>query len=183
MFSFRLLPISKGRAPSVDGLKEFFTQRQDSASSKFPNDDEFKEGLISGDAYNITPKSKLSDILWELEEVSSAKHGEKIEKPEALTIEHIMPQTWTDDWPTQNGSKLDRNVDFEKVVERDKALHRLGNLTLITGALNSGMSNIPFKDKKHAIKAYSMLTLNKWFEDKERWTKRRLQKEASILLS
>jgi Protein of unknown function (DUF1524) len=48
---------------------------------------------------------------------------------------------------------------------RRKLLHTLGNLTLLTGPLNSSISNGPFADKRPQIAANSALRLNARFQD------------------
>lgn len=71
-------------------------------------------------------------------------------KEQKLTIEHIIPQTPTEEW---------KNVLGDNCQEiYDKYLNTIGNLT-ITG-YNSEMSNKPFKDKK-LIYEQSSINLNK----------------------
>ncbi|MCK1466655.1 MULTISPECIES: HNH endonuclease family protein [unclassified Bradyrhizobium] len=52
--------------------------------------------------------------------------GERV-SPAKLAIEHVMPRKWQQHWPVQG-------IDEE---DRDRLIHTLGNLTLLTGKLNS----------------------------------------------
>ena len=48
-------------------------------------------------------------------------------------IEHIMPRKWHAHWPLDGSSVSE--------AERDRIIHTLGNLTLLTGRMNSKVSN------------------------------------------
>ena len=50
---------------------------------------------------------------------------------------------------------------FQLAQERSMYLQSIGNLTLVTGKLNSKMSNNPFSDKRVALEENSVLMLNK----------------------
>lgn len=50
-------------------------------------------------------------------------------------IEHILPQQWQTHWPVE---------DLAARLARDNHVHVLGNLTLLTGGLNSKVSNGPW---------------------------------------
>ena len=79
-----------------------------------------------------------------------------------LTIEHIMPQTLTEEWKKELGA------DYQTIY--DLNIHTLKNLTL-TG-YNSKYSNSSFHDKKTIEKGFkdSGLNLNKVLLDYEHWT-------------
>lgn len=82
---------------------------------------------------------------------------------EQLTIEHVMPQSWRDHWPlpTEMG---DAHAELAS-QRRDEAVDRLGNLTLVTKALNPAPSNAPWAETRAALMAHSTLALNAWFAD------------------
>jgi hypothetical protein len=65
------------------------------------------------------------------------------------SIEHIMPQEWRTNWPFTG--------DDEDAAERDSRVHQLGNLTLVTKAFNSKLSNDGWEEKKSAFKEHSTL--------------------------
>jgi hypothetical protein len=70
-------------------------------------------------------------------------------------IEHVMPRKWTAHWPLPQGV---RDVD------RDRTIHTLGNLTLLTGKLNSKVSNgawVGAECKRTALQQHDVLMLNR----------------------
>jgi hypothetical protein len=73
-----------------------------------------------------------------------------------LAIEHVMPRKWHAHWPLQDGTRDE--------AERDRIIHTLGNLTLLTGKLNSKVSNGPWLGnggKRQALEAHDVLLLNR----------------------
>ena len=77
-----------------------------------------------------------------------------------LSIEHLMPQTPTDEWLKT------LNVDLETY---EKNLHRLGNLTIATKVDNSKMSNNPWEYKKAVLEETSHIKMNQEILDLPKW--------------
>lgn len=122
----------------------------------FPNDSLMKEKLLSRDSY------KFPHIKYVLEQIERSK-GKEIVDFNATTIEHIMPQTLSNQWKTYLGKKA---IDI-----RDKYVHNLGNLTL-TG-YNSELSNLSFENKKDYYKA-SHIYMNKEISEYTDWTEKEI---------
>lgn len=74
-----------------------------------------------------------------------------------LTVEHVMPQAWRAHWPLTVG---DGEGGLSAAVHRDRHVHRIGNLTLLTAALNPAVSHGPWSAKRGAIADHSVLRLN-----------------------
>lgn len=91
------------------------------------------------------------------------RKSEAVDLPTGLTIEHIMPQKWEKYW------KVDPN-DIAAVTKRWDHINRLGNLTLVTGALNPSASNREWAVKREALKRHSLLLLNRELCDENRST-------------
>jgi hypothetical protein len=78
-------------------------------------------------------------------------------KPSArgsLAIEHVMPRKWLSHWP----------LDGRDEAERDRMIHTLGNLTLLTKRLNSKQSNGPWRGeggKREGLERHDVLFLNR----------------------
>ena len=104
---------------------------------------------------------------------------ERIEILSALTVEHLLPGEWIEQWPLSNGNRgvtwveqFDKSraaQDVELTVKRDRVKHSFGNLTLLTQPLNSSVSNSAFEVKKPEILKNSALALNRYFHDKDVW--------------
>ncbi len=136
-----------------------------SSGGRWPKDPEFKEAWSRYQAYSKGKRCKL--ILDSLEQ--SYDHKELADL-EAATIEHIMPQTLTDEWYKMLGGKADEI--------NEKYGDTIGNLTL-TG-YNPDLSNLPFYKKKE-IYANSHFSMNAWIASQDRWTETEIHKRAELL--
>ena len=75
-----------------------------------------------------------------------------------LQVEHVMPQKWKPaDYPMKEGTA-------EAVERRDRLVHSIGNLTLVTGSFNKQLSNEGFTLKRPEIATSSSLVLNAYFQ-------------------
>jgi uncharacterized protein with ParB-like and HNH nuclease domain len=109
---------------------------QGSSGRRWPSDEEFSSSLVTERIY---PRRRIARyMLVALEE--SLEHKEPVDTTTA-TIEHIMPQTLTQEWADVLGSN--------HIVVHDKWLDTIGNLTL-TG-YNSELGNSSFDDKKKLL--------------------------------
>ena len=88
---------------------------------------------------------------------ATTNKAETGEVPGNLHIEHIMPQTWHPNWPLPAA----KSEDEEAVANRNRAIHMIGNLTLVNGRLNSSLSNAPWASKRKTLADHSVLFLNK----------------------
>ncbi|MCP4304284.1 MAG: DUF262 domain-containing protein [bacterium] len=154
--------------PSVAAMVEFFKERTGD-STRFPSDEEFRQRILSEPAYVLAPGQRIKDVLWELELASRTSFAEQIEMPQGLQTEHVLPVSWTEDWPFAEGEWVERWSDDPRAVHRRQTLQTLGNLTLITGGLNSSSSNKGFLAKKEKFAKHTGLFLNKWFTEYNEW--------------
>lgn len=113
------------------------------------------------------------------EALRSGKKAESGEVPRNLHIEHVMPQAWHTNWPLPD----DLSNREEAIVKRDRAIHTIGNLTLVTGSLNSVLSNAPWDRKKETLADYSVLYLNKRLVNKgpDVWDENAIEKRGKWL--
>ncbi|WQR83787.1 DUF262 and DUF1524 domain-containing protein [Helicobacter pylori] len=139
----------------------YLTEKQ-----RFPNNDEFKDLFITIDFYNFKRKKYF------FERLENFKRNERVYTHE-YTIEHIMPQTLTEEW------KRDLGENFKAI--HDKYLHTIGNLTL-TG-YNSKYSNNSFQEKKHMENGFeqSPLRLNKSLKGFESFGEKEIEERANYL--
>lgn len=82
-----------------------------------------------------------------------------LQNTQQVHIEHIMPQTLSDDW---------RQALGEEVEQHQLYLNRWGNLTLLGGKLNIGASNLPFEQKKAQYRQ-SKIVMAKELADCPQW--------------
>lgn len=139
----------------------YLTEKQ-----RFPNNDEFKKHFITIDFYNFQKREYF------LERLENFDTKEPVNTQEC-TIEHIMPQTLTEEW------KRDLGENFQAI--HDKYLHTIGNLTL-TG-YNTEYRNRSFQEKRDMEKGFkqSPLKLNQSLKDLESFGEKEIEKRANDL--
>ncbi|WQV85776.1 DUF262 and DUF1524 domain-containing protein [Helicobacter pylori] len=139
----------------------YLTEKQ-----RFPNNDEFKEHFITIDFYNFKKKKYF------FERLENFNTNEPVDT-QKCTIEHIMPQTLTEEW------ERDLGENFQAI--HDKYLHTIGNLTL-TG-YNKEYNNKPFKEKRDMEKGFkqSPLRLNQSLRDLKVFGEEQIKKRANDL--
>ncbi len=140
----------------------YLTEKQ-----RFPNNDEFKKLFITIDFYNFQKKKYFFERLENKDNTKEPVNTKE------CTIEHIMPQTLTEEW------KRDLGENFQAI--HDKYLHTIGNLTL-TG-YNQEYSNNSFQEKKDMEKGFkqSPLRLNQSLKDLEVFDEKQIEKRANVL--
>ncbi|HRU00996.1 MAG TPA: DUF262 domain-containing HNH endonuclease family protein [Victivallales bacterium] len=88
------------------------------------------------------------------------------------SLEHIMPQSWEDNWsfdkvPHPNTSISGENSVEKKLNDRKEKIDWIGNMTLLRSKLNSSLKNSDFEKKmngenrKKGIIAYADLSITK----------------------
>ncbi|WP_434634697.1 GmrSD restriction endonuclease domain-containing protein [Helicobacter pylori] len=137
-------------------------------NQKFPNDDEFKDRLITIAFYNKF-KKKTKCFLERLENFDTKEPVDT----QKCTTEHIMPQKFTEEW------ERDLGENFQAI--HDKYLHTIGNLTL-TG-YNPEYRNKSFQEKRDMEKGFkdSPLRLNQGLRDLESFGEEEIKKRANDL--
>jgi hypothetical protein len=144
-------------------------ERSNDVTTRWPNDDEFKKGWLEKMVYVKSRPDRAVMLLKAIDAQMATNKTERIILPEGLTVEHILPQKGTiADYPY---SDFDIPKDDEtRESRRAKLIHTIGNLTLLTGPLNSSVSNGPFSEKRPVIAGNSALRLNSSFQEVEKKT-------------
>lgn len=139
-----------------------FLARQTGASRYWPDDDELRRELRELLAYRRLSRGRLRMVLEAIEDHLRGWRGGRVGFGEErvprgqLAIEHVMPRKWAPHWPLAEGRGSE--------AERDRIVHTIGNLTLLTGKLNSKVSNGPWRGpdgKRGGLEAHSVLMLNR----------------------
>lgn len=148
--------------------EEFYNNSYDKIATKlvsintnayFPKDIQFKEEFTTRDMY----KSPLKRYI--LDKLENSYQEKELVNLDNLTIEHVMPNTITDEWK--------KYLNVENVEEfHEQYKNRIGNLTLT--AYNSEMGQKLFDEKKNNSD-FSRLCLNKYFENIKVWNKEEIE--------
>lgn len=188
--------------PSERGeLTRAFLLGQTADSRRWPEDDDLRSALHEERAYRSIRSDRLKMVFLAIEnqmrERASAEgfvaHDAKLE------VEHVLPVSWRPYWRFAGGS----TGTLEQQIERDRALHRFGNLTVTTGAINKDLRNFPWTDgeavgfglieiedygrkkrsKRAALKTRSVLLLNEALVEAhpDRWSEAEIAKRADQL--
>ena len=144
-------------------------------SSVFPTDEEVAGDFISRQVYKM-PANQRMFILERMENRDNNERHDVVKEltEKNITIEHIMPQTLSDEWKTALGD------EWERIHQQ--YLHTMANLTL-TG-YNSQYSNLTFIKKRDMEKGFkdSAFRLNNYVKSCEQWTETELKQRQQELL-
>lgn len=110
-----------------------------------------------------------------------------------FTLEHIMPRNWEKHWNLDLVPHPNKNLTpEEQIKDREEKINWLGNLTLISGQLNTEISNMDFKvkiegkGKKKGIKDRAELLITKdilkAYEEKKIWNEEYIEQRTKRLL-
>lgn len=138
----------------VDAIRDILSDAT-AINTAWPRDDAVRDAVLQRPIYQYISRARLRLVLEAVEDrlCTLASKSESL-CPKNLTIEHLLPVSWSDDdWP-YTGSIQSRE-------ERRALLHTLGNLTLVNEKLNPSLSNSPWIEKRTGLAEHSTLHLNK----------------------
>ena len=150
-------------------------------TSRMPNNSDLLSAANKLNAYGSLGSKKLRYILTKIEK-SARTHLDENIPIENLSVEHILPDKWSKNWPLakagqapheeffaaiDGGHKVDPEMRDEMDV-RERAKNTLGNLTLLTPPANSHNGNEGWSFKRERI-AKSLLALNRDIAENENW--------------
>ena len=168
-----------------------FLKSQSGESGIWPDDSQFKEGWLNNEVYRPLGSGRLVHILSRLDQRFGSSKSEVIKFEVRPTVEHILPQSWQKHWPLPSGAKGLTFLQLQDVDEADKtaietrernrAVQRMGNLTILSQALNSDESNLGWKEKKQKLQKHSLLPINLQLHDLDKWTEKKINKRAKAL--
>ncbi|MGV8965381.1 MAG: DUF262 domain-containing protein [Cellulomonas sp.] len=156
MFLDLLRRLGSGETP-VGEVTESYLAGLRSASSVWPVDDDLRQAFDALPLYRMIRREPLQRLLLALDSAAGSRKSEPVPYASRMSIEHLLPQSWTEHWPLPVDPALAEAVE----AERDELLHTIGNLTVVTGSLNSAMSNAGWSLKRHEILRHSALALNR----------------------
>ena len=138
-----------------------FLSEQETDRLRWPDDESFRRHLQEERLYDRSGVSR-SRLQMVLKAIARQMHSDKSEMQIAwnkLSIEHIMSQSWEECYPldftdvTENGGQDPR-------VRRERLVHSLGNLTLVTPSFNSALSNKCWDEKRDGLLEHTVSTMN-----------------------
>lgn len=127
-----------------------YLARLNVTSTYWPGDEEVRRTLSVEPAYTRFRRSRLRMVLEAVEDRLRAETGQPQIERDKYPIEHLLPRRWQDTWPVATP---------EEAEQRQARVHRFGNLTLLTTALNSKVSNGQWATKRAALQDHNTITL------------------------
>lgn len=168
-----------GRA-IFDAVSETLLQGPNSLG--WPTDNEVEKAFLNDRFYDRFTQERIRLVLGAID-VRMREENAKTEPAkfnyDGLQIEHIMPKKWRDHWPV-DGILDDAEMALAE-NDRDAAVHRIGNLTLVTSTFNQGVSNSPWSAKRPELATQSGLQLNVSISAHESWNELTIAQRGSDL--
>ncbi|HJS88072.1 MAG TPA: DUF262 domain-containing HNH endonuclease family protein [Acetobacteraceae bacterium] len=159
-----------------------FLRRASSESTRWPDDVEFSCAWRSVPLYRTLKRSRLTMLLRALErELRDPNLTDPVPIPKSLHVEHVMPCAWQTNWPLPVGSASDAETT------RDRLVHTIGNLTLLTQKLNGKLSNAAWiaptgqAAKRPELKRHGLLMLNQSLADRSIWNEEAIADRGDML--
>jgi hypothetical protein len=169
-----LRELSQRNAQQAGDATEAFLASQTVDARIWPTDEHVRTALTANAVYQNVGRPRIRLLLEALED-DLRRENSKTEAqacPRNLTVEHLMPQMWKTYWPLADEAPVD-------AARRDAVVQTLGNLTLVTSALNPSMSNGPWDDAraraaglaegKRSALQHSVLRLNNTLTAYDSW--------------
>jgi uncharacterized protein with ParB-like and HNH nuclease domain len=191
--------VSRLRKVGVSGLTlKKILNAGEGETRRFPDDLEFATAWKTKQIYNRLSSSQITLMLQQLEHLTRSDRAEMTPIP-YVSVEHIMPQQWTDNYPLLGEiipAAMNADWYFARTEEersqherlqphiqlRRSLIHSIGNLTAVTQPLNAAMKNAGFKEKKSYF-GESVLALNRYFEPVMNWDEAAIKVRADKLFT
>jgi len=182
--------MSRARLWSTAGAEQLI---EDVAEPRFehvhlgPDDSEWRRCWMERDQYKGPRQPRLRYLFEAIERAKRSALSEDIEIKSTLTIEHIMPQAWSTNWPIPGFDHLEPG-EFDpefaaRQAARSAGVNKLGKLTLLTQALNSSVSNGPYAVKMPAVRSNSSLALDRDLNGFDAWNEETIAERGAALFN
>jgi len=160
-------------------------------STEWPPDEDFRNAWHSRHAYQSLNNEKIVYILRRLDETFLSSKHEIISIEGPLSVEHILPQGWINNWPLPDGSQGMTYQELwnaqpgdgraEATRRRNSLLQTFGNLTILTQPLNSSLSNSAWDIKKPELLRSSLLPINQFLHNVNTWDEPAIENRSNQL--
>jgi hypothetical protein len=156
---------------------------------------ETTDAMVGAGLRGISNKLAAVILFWiELKRRALDPKHDVRRLPFAYTLEHVMPQKWSDhwssipEWKRSDGAPMSR---AELEANRGQKVYWIGNMTLLTANLNSALRNAAFEKKvvgegrKRGIREYAMLTVTREvvdeYERSKTWDEAKIEARTAKL--
>lgn len=167
-----------------------YMARSSADSVRYPDDQSLAMAVTDLPLYNRLAQPKVRAILEALDAHAHTSKSEMQPLPPKLTLEHVMPQAWTEHWPLDSTEITHPDTQAIDPIRQQKAEQRrarlintLGNLTLVTASLNPSMQNAAWSKKRPELTKFSKLNLTQYFHgpDADAWDEAAIERRTAYL--
>ena len=150
-------------------------------TNRWPGDDEVVVHLRDADMYNGISSARMQLLLHGIAQRMHEKNSDLSMgfTPKALTVEHVAPRSWERHWKD--------DLNFEDTDEDrsrlDRLVNRIGNLTLVTGRMNSRLGDHEWSWKKGRLESDNLEMNRRLIEDMEGgiWNEKEINRRSETL--
>jgi hypothetical protein len=174
LFGERLI---SNRVLSKEELVSYLEGKEDRIN-RMPADDEIKAAFHK----ELLTNKYAAGVLYMIESKirDRSRHSTQLLGINKYSLEHMMPKKWRNNWAKTSSE--------EEALKRDRTLLTLGNLAIITQALNASIQDANWPTKKAGqgdkggLRKYSegIETLSQ-FLDADGWDEASIEKRADFL--
>ncbi len=165
----------RNKVNSYKVLKDRIEKSED-ATNRFPNDKALLKGFLESKLTNQQART----VLYLIEKALQSDKDATVVRPfNEYSVEHVMPKKWRNYW---------KNLGARDADERDEQVLKLGNLTILTAALNSSIRDADWKTKKtgrgnkKGLKDYSAgIKMFKHYLEEDDWNEDVIRERAKEL--
>lgn len=156
LFTELLKKVDEGEHARAPATICDFLGKQEADASLWPEDHDVQQAISVLPLYRLLTRGRLRLVLEAIEDSMRTPHSEDDSVRRKLTIEHVMPRKWGMHWAPPLGEDSD-----QAFRDREREIHTLGNLTLVTSSLNPSMSNGPWESKRTALHEHTNLLMTR----------------------
>ncbi|WP_084039575.1 DUF262 domain-containing protein [Demequina sp. NBRC 110053] len=150
-------------------------------SAGWPSDAELGDALRTSNFFRLAAfrKRLVLGALDDRMRADDRKQAPAVIDYGRLQVEHILPQAWKEHWPLP--AELDEVERLHASSERDLALNRIGNLTLVTQHFNGSVSNLGWDHKRPEFAKQSSVMLNVPIAAEVAWSEESIRARGEVL--
>ena len=153
-------------------------------TNRWPSDDEVVLHLREANMYHSISSARKQLLLRGIAQKMHEEREDDLTMPfnpkEALTVEHVAPQDWERHWK-ESLNFGDSDEDRQRL---NRLVHRIGNLTIVTRALNSNkLRNHPWSHKVKLLKDDNLEMNRRLLDDMkgEIWNEAEINRRSQII--
>ena len=152
-------------------------------TNRWPGDDEIVLHLREADMYRGISSARKQLLLCGIAQKMHEERKDDLTMPfspkTTLTVEHVAPQDWERHWKAD----LDFGDSDEDRQRLNRLVHCIGNLTLVTCALNPKLGNHGWPYKAELLQADNLEMNRRLLNDMEgeTWNEREINRRSQII--